>query len=168
MATVDFRVYKDGYLQTGIAQADLPPIAFMTAEIKGGGVLGAIDMPIIGAVQSMPMTLNFQSITPDYKKMCGFEVQEIELRASVQVNEPSTGRIKTDSHKYFATVIPKNHTLGQLIAAEKSDRTMEFEALTLKYMINDDVIFEIDKRNYVLIINGVDYLAQVRKDLGLS
>ena len=65
-------------------------------------------------------------------------------------------------------ITPKTVSLGTFETGSTTDTEQEFEVLYLKVYVNGVAILEIDKYNYIAKFNGVDQLAQVRKDLGLK
>jgi P2 family phage contractile tail tube protein len=56
---------------------------------------------------------------------------------------------------------------GKFETGAGSGGSSEQEALYLKIEIDGQTVVEIDKLNFICIIDGVDYLASVRNALGI-
>ncbi|MBF1685406.1 MAG: phage major tail tube protein, partial [Selenomonas sp.] len=63
--------------------------------------------------------------------------------------------------------LPKKGSLGSLKPAEHTDSKTTLEVTYLKVTIDGVRKVEIDKLNYIHFIDGVDYLKDVRRALGL-
>lgn len=165
-ANITFNAFLDGYKLLGLVQADLPTVSAVTAEIKGAGIAGPIDMPILGLTQAMSMTLNFRTVTPDAYMILDQKALHIELWAAVQTQDGSTGANKAVSHKIITRAMPKNLTPGKLSTGETQDRTVEFEVTYYKESYDGKAVLEVDKLNNVYKVNGNDLLSAVRAAIG--
>ena len=45
---INFRVYQDGADLLGVADVSLPSLEAMTETVKGAGVAGEVDSPVLG------------------------------------------------------------------------------------------------------------------------
>ena len=68
--------------------------------------------------------------------------------------------------KYTLTVVPKKTALGKLAPASAADVSGEYAAYRFCGYKDGTVLFEIDPFNRKCVVDGVDYLADVRKALG--
>lgn len=166
-ATIIYQVYLDGYALLGTVQADLPEVQAITTEVKGAGIAGTIDSPVKGLFQGMSMTLNFRTVTPDFKKIQKQQAHHIELWAAVQTQDPATGKYGAVQHKFITRATPKNLTPGKLSMGETQDRTIEFEVTYFKEVFGNDVIMEIDKYNMIYVVDGEDLLQEARDAIGM-
>lgn len=166
-ATVLYNVYLDGYNLIGTTQADLPDLQAITAEIKGAGIAGTVDSPIRGLFQAMSMTLNFRTVTQDFKKIQKQKAHHIELWTAVQTMDPASGTYGVTQHKIITRSVPKNLTPGKLAMGETQDRSLEFEVTYFKEVFGDDVIFEVDKYNMIYSVDGEDLLQAAREAAGM-
>lgn len=166
-ATIIYNVFLDGYNLIGTSQVDLPDLQSITAEIKGAGIAGTIDSPIKGLFQSMSMTLNFRTVTPDFKKIQKQQAHHIELWAAVQTMDPASGKYGVTQHKIITRAVPKNLTPGKMAMGETQDRALEFEVTYLKEVFGKDVIMEVDKYNMIYTVDGEDLLQAAREAAGM-
>lgn len=164
---INYRVYLSGNAMAGVATADLPDIEAMTDTVSGAGIAGEIDSPILGHFGSMTLTLNWRTITADGIKLAAQKSHEIELRGSQQVYDAGNGTYNTVPVRVALRAIPKRLGLGSLEVGSTTDTETEFEVTYMKVIVDNVERIEIDKYNFKYVVDGVDYLASVRDDLGL-
>ena len=87
-------------------------------------------------------------------------------RSAQQGDDPVAGRLTTDSVKHTFVVVPKTLTGGSVAPAAPTDGSGTYSVLYWKEVINGVVTKELDPVNFKCVINGIDYLADVRKALG--
>ena len=69
--------------------------------------------------------------------------------------------------KVVVKTVPKKIDLGKLDVGASQDSSTEFECNYLKVWVDGEEKIEIDKFNFICVIDGEDYLAEVRQNLGL-
>lgn len=166
--TTGYTVFDEGQNMLGVATADMPEIAYMTETLSGAGIAGETEVPAIGQFGSMELGLNFNSISKDLTSFVAPKSKMIDLRAAMQEYESGTGEIKTVPVRITLNILPKGSALGSLAPATKTDTTVNAEVTYLKMWVNNELKVEIDKFNYICIIEGTDYLEEVRAALGLN
>lgn len=164
---INYRVYLAGNTLAGIATADLPDIEAMTDTVSGAGIAGEVDSPILGHFASMALTLTFRTLTKDAVKLNAQKSHAIELRGSQQIYDSGTGEYKTEAVRISVRGITKRAGLGSFEVGSTTDSELEFELTYMKIFIDNEETLEIDKYNYKYVVDGVDYLAGVREDLGV-
>ncbi|MDQ7104209.1 phage major tail tube protein [Serratia sp. MF2] len=165
-ATILYNVYLDGVKLAGTASADLPTVSALTTEVTGAGIAGAVDIPVMGLFQAMAMTLNFRTVTRDFKDLMNHQMHHIELWAAIQVTDPDTGSYSVAQHKFITRAIPKNLTPGSFAVGSTQDRTLEYEVTYLKETYAGEELYEIDKYNMIYSVGGVDLMAAAREAAG--
>ena len=90
---------------------------------------------------------------------------EITLRGSMQCQNPKTGA--TDYYPIKIVVRGKatTTTLGVLSKGKKGEPEIELEISYIKVVINNITGLELDKLNFKYVLNGVDMLAKIRKQI---
>ena len=68
--------------------------------------------------------------------------------------------------KYVMVVVPKTTTMGQVAPASPADASGTYSVYYYAGYKDGKKLWEIDPFNQICVINGVDYLADVRKALG--
>ena len=91
---VNFRVYDgDSNDMIGVADVELPKLEAMTETLKGAGVSGEIDMPVLGHYASMETKLNFRTVDKNSLKISATKSQKLEIRGAQEVyNKAKIGR----------------------------------------------------------------------------
>jgi len=164
---IGYRAYKDGKDLLGVADVQLPEIEAMAETMKGAGIAGEVELPVLGHIGAMSMTITWRTVTGDLVALSAPVAHALDFRASQQAYDSAAGMIKTQSVKHVVRAIPKKISPGKMETGATTDSENEFSVTYYKMMIDGKVAIEIDPFNYIYIINGVDYLADVRKDLGL-
>ena len=162
-----YRAYKDGKDMLGIADVELPDIEAMSDTIKGAGISGEVDLPTLGHIGAMSMTVNWRSVCGNLIELAAPVTHALDFRGSIQRFDNVEGRLKTVSVKHVVRVIPKKFSPGKMETGASTESSNEFSVLYYKMVLDGKVAVEIDPFNYIYIVNGVDYLKEVRRDLGL-
>lgn len=164
---ISYRAYKDGKDLLGVADVQLPDIEAMTESIKGAGIAGEVELPTLGHIGAMSMTINWRTVTGSLIALAEPLAHALDFRASQQSFDSAEGRIKNIAVKHVVRAIPKKLSPGKLEAGATTDSSNEFSVTYYKMLVDGKVVVEIDPFNYIYTINGTDYLEGVRKDLGL-
>lgn len=165
--TINYRVYDDFGALLGVATVDLPDIEAMSDTISGAGIAGEVETPTLGHFGSMTATINWRTITPDAMRLAAQRMHALELRSAQQVTDAGAGEVLSQAVRVVLRGTPKNTSLGSLEVGAATDSSTELEVSYLKIYIANSPVLEIDKFNFVYVVDGVDYLAQVRRDLGM-
>lgn len=165
---ITYEVYHEGYRMIGTAEVELPQLQAMTAEVKGAGIAGTVDSPVIGHFQAMSMKLTFRTVTPDFVRILPEQAHHIELWAAIQRMENDTGKYTVQQQKIITRAIPKNMPMGKLAVAEVQGRELEFEVIYAKELLDDSLIYELDKYNGIYRVGDKNVLDAVWKAIGLS
>lgn len=164
---INFNVFVTGNVLAGIADITMPDIESMSESISGAGIAGEVDVPTIGHFNSMTMTINFRTTTDDCITLSTPEAKMVEMYNAVQNFNTNTGTREVEKLVVSAKVVPKKLGLGKAAPGASMDASGEYEVMYIKVTSNDKVLLEIDKLNFIYIVNGKDYLADVRAALGM-
>ncbi len=165
---INFRIYNDGTDLLGVADMQLPDLDWMTETVAGAGVAGEVDSPVVGHFKPLVLKLKWRAVTENGAKLTKSQAHHLDCRGSVQRMDASVGEYRTYPVKCVVKGIPKKVGLGKMEMGKTQDNETEFECVYLKYWIDGQEKIEIDKYNYIAIVDGTDYLATVRSDLGLG
>lgn len=164
---INFRAYNDANALLGVATVEMPDIEAMTDTVTGAGIDGEIDSPILGHFGSMTSTVTFRTVTKEAVSLAAQKSHPIEFRGSQQIHDAANGTYSTVPVRVAMRAITKRVGLGSLEVGSTTDSEVEFEVTYLKVFIDGEERIEIDKYNFKYVVDGVDYLASVREDLGL-
>ncbi len=165
-AVINFAVYENSTEYYGMAEVALPEISNVTEEIKGAGIAGSFESVILGHLEAMTLTLNFRTLTKNAIKLSTPQNHQIDLRVAQQENDTKTGKTKTVKVKHILTVKPKKFNPGKVAAAAAAEASGEYAVTYYATYIDGKKVLEIDILNFIYYVDGVDYLADVRKALG--
>jgi P2 family phage contractile tail tube protein len=165
---INYQVYKDGDVLIGTANIELPSLDALTEKVKGAGIAGEIEAPVIGHYDVLTLGIQWRTITADAINLAAPVAHALDFRGSQQVYDSSAGSYSTVPVKVIVRAMPKKTSLGKMIVAGQTDSKNEFECSYLKCYIDGDMTLELDKYNFICNIGGTDYLSTVRQDLGLD
>lgn len=166
--SINFSVYLNGVDMLGIAEGTIPVLESMTSEVRGAGVAGVVESPVIGHFNSTNFSLTWRTVTENFMKLFDHTTNDLELFAALQQYDAGLGVYKTVPLHVYMKAITKTRTPGNLIVGDNMDTQMEFEVTYMKIELNGKERVEMDKFNYIYKVDGVDQLADVRTALGKS
>ncbi len=165
---INFRVYLDGTDLLGIADCELPDLEWMTETISGAGIAGEVDSPVLGHFQSMVLRLKWRVMTENAAVLAKSKAHQLDLRGAIQQYDAGAGEYKNYPLKVVVKAVPKKVGIGKLEVGKPQDNESEFEVNYLKVWVDGKEKIEIDKYNFIAMVDGEDYLADVRSNLGLG
>ena len=167
--TITYRVYKDAKNYLGMSTVDMPEISFMTETISGSGIAGEMEVPAIGMTGPLSATVNWISQCPGFFDLMDTSTSaNLEFRASLQLEDETTGLRSTRSLRIAMLTKPKTISLGSLETAKQQGGSSEYELSRLLVEYNGKEVLLIDKLAFIYRVNGKDMLAKVRADIGME
>lgn len=165
---INFRVYQGGDDLVGIADVTLPNLETMTETVKGAGIAGEIDSPVLGHYSSMELELNWRTLEKSNVLLASPRGVQLDLRGATQVYDSSAAAYVVRPVKVVVSGVPKTTEPGKLDVGTTSDTKNTIEVNYMKITIDGEDVLELDKYNYICRVGGKDYLAEVRDALGLA
>lgn len=165
---VNFNVYGGpGALQfLGMATVELPSFEAMTETIMGAGIAGEYASPVLGHFASQMVKLAFRAVTPQQLALLAPVRHVLDIRGSIQQQDARLGLITSSSVRVECSGQSKLTTLGRFEPGKLMGAELDLEVATIRIALEGVPIIELDKFNMVFRVNGVDYLAKVRADVG--
>lgn len=164
----NFRVYLDGSNDLkGVADIQLPSFEPMTDTVKGAGIGGEYEAPTIGHFQSMKLTINWRTLTTDMLSLLRQRARRIDCRGAFQDYDAGKSARVTRAVRVVVEGLATKVDPGKYEVGSTSDGSAEIEVMYIKIEIDGRTVLELDKLNFVFIVNGEDQLAAVRKALGM-
>ena len=165
---INFSVYLNGEDLLGVAEGTIPALESMTSEVKGAGVAGVVESPVIGHFNSTNFSLTWRTVTDKSMKLFDHATNDLELFAALQMYDAGLGEYKAVQLHVYMKAITKTRTPGNLVVGDLMDTQMEFEVPYMKIELDGKERVEMDKYNYIYKVDGVDQMADVRAALGKS
>ena len=163
---VNFAVYEDANEYLGMAEATLPDLEYLAEEMSGAGIAGNVEEIIIGHFEAMTTTLNFRTVCKAAVRLLEPRTHKLDLRVAQQQMNNRTSETTITGVKHIMRVKPKKTALGKVAAASTADVSGEYATQYYAMYMDGEKVTEVDPLNFICIINGYDYLADVRKALG--
>lgn len=165
---INFRVYKDGTDLIGVADVSMPSFEAVTDTVKGAGLAGEFDSPVLGHFKSMEVQLNWRTVNKNNSFLAKPESVTLDLRGAQQVYDSGTGKFKTSRLKVVVRGVSKKFEMGKLDMGASVGSSNTLEVNYIKVTLDDKDVIELDKFNYIYKVDGEDWLADVREALGLA
>lgn len=165
-SVINFAVYEDGTEFVGMAKVTLPDLTSLTQSISGAGIAGNVESVLLGHYEAMTLGLSFRNTTKQAIRLAEPRRHNIDLRIAQQDENTVKGAVEVRNVKHVFAVIPKSTKGGTVAPASPTDGSGEYAIRYWANYIDGKKVLEIDPLNFICFINGVDYLAPVRKALG--
>lgn len=162
-----FNVYSDDSRLLGVADGNFPSLEFITTEIKGSGIAGTLDSPGGGTFSSIVVTLNWRTTTRDFMQLAIPGSHTLDLYAELLNYNAGFGEYEAESLHIYMKAFTKKLDMGKLSDMESQEGSTEHEVYFMKIDINNSEQLLIDKYNYIYRVQGIDYLADTRRNIGM-
>ena len=164
---VNYMVYTEDEKEfLGTAQVTLPSLNFMTQEVRGSGIMGAITVPIISELQSMQIQLQMMALSDQAYKIAEHKVQTLILYEVQENMNGSTYAMDVASVKHTMKIMTTQMDGGTLQPQSVSNPNINASVLYWKVERDSAKIMELDPINYICFINGTDYATKIRTAMG--
>ena len=161
------KVYLEGNTLVGVADVDLPDVAYMTEKVKALGISGELELPVIGHFKEMKAKLKFSTATKEFAKLMTPESKLIALYASLQEYDPLINKYKSVRYRAFMNCLPLSNKAGKVDTGKPMDSEIEFAVSAFTLEVDGNKIYDIDILNLKCEIDGKDYLLEIRQNIGM-
>lgn len=163
----NFLAYKDGKQLVGVMDVELPKLEGMTEAISGAGIAGEIEAVIKGQFKAMSCGITTRTVTDDSFKLLDPNGIDLTFRGNIQGGDSSSGKITDTGIKVRIKGTSKSFDQGKFEVGKPMGSKNEFSVIYYKVWYDNKEVLELDPVNHIFIVDGFDYLAEVRKNLGL-
>lgn len=164
----DFRIFVSGSPDLkGVADLQLPSFDAMTETVSGAGIAGEYESPNFGHFQSMKFTINWRMITGELTVFLKPGAISIDCRLANQEYDQTAGNHVFKANRVFVKGAVTKNDLGKASKGSPYEGSSEIEVTYIKLERDGVTIVELDKINYIYKVNGIDYMANIRKALGM-
>ncbi len=163
---INFALYEDGTEYLGMASVTMPTLSNKIQSISGAGLGGDIEAVVLGHIDALTLGLNFRTTTPQSVRLSEPRRHTIDLRVAQESEDPVSNEIGVPTEKHVMVIIPKTHNVGSIAPSSPSNGSGEYAVRYWATWLNGQKVREIDPMNMIYMVDGVDYLAEVRKALG--
>lgn len=164
----DFRLYDEsGSTLYGVAKLELPDFKSITQTVKGVGVGGEIEAPVLGQFESMETKISHNINSEWNLKLVGGQAVALEARGANQYWDSAANKYIIDTIRVVIRGRSKAMSGGSWEPASPVDSDNTIETTYIKYEVNGKTILEVDKYANKFIAGGEDLTQQIRKALGI-
>lgn len=163
---INLEIYEDGRNLLGVAKVQLPSITYPCVTISGAGMMGNMEVPLYGMVDNMTMSIDFLTTTEEAVRLAAPTKHQLDMRVAEEFWEVETAEVDIWADKFVVICRPKEIAPGTVAPMATPDTKGTFAVYYYAAYKDGKQLWEIDKRNMKCVINGVDYMAPVRKALG--
>ena len=165
-AYINLEIYEDDVNLLGVAKVQLPSIAYPCVTISGAGMMGEMEIPLYGMVNAMTLTINWLTPHGDAVRLMSPEKHQLDMRVAEEYWDVEQAEVGLWADKYVVIVRPKNASPGTVAPMGNADTSGEYVVYYFAAYRDGKQLWEVDKRSMKCVIDGVDYMAPVRKALG--
>lgn len=165
-AYINLEIYENDVNLLGVAKVQLPSIAYPCVTISGAGMMGEMEIPLYGMVNAMTLTINWLTPHGDAVRLMSPEKHQLDMRVAEEYWDVEQAEVGLWADKYVVIVRPKNASPGTVAPMGNADTSGEYAVYYFAAYRDGKQLWEVDKRSMKCVINGVDYMAPVRKALG--
>ena len=90
---INFKVYQDGNDLVGIADVQLQSLDAMTETVKGAGIAGEFDSPVLGHFGSMETVLNWRTLEKRNIMLAMQTGVNLDLRGAQQIYDSARKKL---------------------------------------------------------------------------
>jgi Bacteriophage tail tube protein len=162
----NYSIWYQGNRFIGMADVTLPNLTNLTDELKGAGLGGTINMPVMAHYDDFEVTLNFFTITREGLNLMRQDCLMIDARAGIQHYDPSC-KVTIQAWRFVLRILPKSFDLGTLSVGAKENVVVTGGVTYIKGVLDGADVFEIDKVNMIDRVLGEDYATAIRQAIGI-
>lgn len=148
----------------GIAEFPLPDITFKEEEINVLG-LGAIKEVLVSMPEAMSTTIKFLGFDKTALKLKAGKGVNLVLAAAIQALDENDNTTQVALYANVKGTI-KSHKLGTIGLNGKLEPEIEINLSYFKLEIGGNILYEIDQRNKILIVDGEDLREKINAITG--
>lgn len=155
----------------GIAdEIELTELEAIVDTLNGAGVMGELDLPATAQFAHSEVTIKWNIIDKDFfELMDTTDPPSLMFLAATQYTDPVTRGVSYKQVKIVIKGSATNINLGNLVKGKKGEPEITLGVSYVKIEIEGEpVTLELDKLNYICIVNGNDLMAPIRSRIGLS
>lgn len=138
---------------------ELPSLALQTADINA---MGPLSLPIAGLLENMTMTIKKVGVDKGYGSMNKLEKMAVEFRW-VQDKVNASGNVTHVGCKAFLNVVPQEIPGIDVEVGSATELSGTYTVLRYQLYVDGVEVLLVDRLNQILRINGVDYMADIKK-----
>lgn len=162
----NYNVYNEsGSKELGLTnETPLPELVAKLIDVSGAGIAGSYNAVIVGHFDSITQTVNFKALHGDaVREFAPGKNIGLNIRGALQYTDSGTNVTDTVGLRYVVRGQVKQLTPGTMKAGDMMNASAQIEVTYMLIEIDGEKVLELDKRNNVYRVDGVDLLEKVRQ-----
>ncbi|MCP3923332.1 MAG: hypothetical protein GY714_12180 [Desulfobacterales bacterium] len=151
----------------GVADVTLPDIEPQKVELGGVGLLGKTEIPLIGHIGALNMTIKFRTITNKMNVFAKPVAHIVSLRGGIQVTNSQNGIRSIQDIRIDVVGSAMKTSLGKFLIGEGTDSSVDLSLTKIKVLVDSFEFLEIDKFNNIYKVDGVSVLDDINRAMGV-
>lgn len=169
VGTLNCACYEDGKQFLGVAKIKLPDLEFETFLVKGLGLMGSTELPALGQLKPMKMTIDFTDANEAQYRLAELRAHLLDLRVIKEGYESTTSELTQTDHQYIIQCQPIKAPGGNIEPVSSQEASNEFSVTSLKEYRNGKRCRYIDVIKMIYEDgSGIDRMANIRRQLGMT
>jgi P2 family phage contractile tail tube protein len=161
----NFKVYGTDQL-IGLADITLPKITFEKDTLKGAGIGGSLNLPVIGNVTAMECVMNFHTPTDQALKLFVGNGQQLICKSSIEFIDTASGLYDEDPEEVIMTAFSSEYDSNKRDTSTKGTIAVRFDITYLAIYFAGQLYYQIDPFGNVCNLNGADANQKTRANIG--
>lgn len=158
----NFNVYLGETKQLGVSgEIKLPNLEALSETLSGAGILGELEVGNPGHFGPLPVEIPFNTLDARQFQMLKNSDDAIVVRGASQYLDQATSKLNHVGVKVTIKGPRQSNDLGTFAVGKPTGSQVTVDAWYLKVEVNNEIYVEIDKLNWVYILNGEDQLADM-------
>lgn len=157
-----FRTFIEGVIFLGTSKVTLPKLDFLTETETGDAILGETEVVALGQTKVIKVPIELSHLDEKGFALLNPKGVNLTFRGAKQ------GEFGVVPYKVCIKGKLTSMELGDFETAKKMGSKIEVITDYLSVDINGINVLELDKRNYVYKVNGIDMLAELKIALAIA
>lgn len=149
----------------GLAKVTLPSFEKTAVSLEGFGLMGKVEKPATGSIESSKLNLEFRGITKENLSLLE-GVVNLDIRGAQSIYDTSLKRKKIEQFRVVVSGETTTYDLGELQQPGTFSAKADIEIYNTEIFLDKKSIIEFDKFNYVYKVNGKDMLKEIMDAIG--
>lgn len=161
----DFNIYNSGNKLVGTSgETAIPDLEMKTETVSGAGLLGEIDVPVVGQFDNTAQEIKFRCINKDYFGLIDpTRPVELVLRGAIQMINPGTGATEYVGCRLIFRGLPAKVSIGTFKQGGAMDSSITLNLTYFCAELDGKKVIEVNKISPTYRVNGKDLLAPIKK-----
>lgn len=158
----NFNLYLGETRLIGVAgEVKMPNLEALSETLSGAGILGEFEIGNPGHFGALPVEIPFNTLDERQFEILKNSDDPIVLRGASQYLDKGTSRLKYAGVKVTIKGPRQGTDLGSFAVGKPTNSQIKVDAWYLKVEVDNVTYLEIDKLNWVYVLNGEDQLADM-------